>query len=147
MPMPQNGYIHGKQTASRSLAVGTVAAQVLCLAMLVSIASCSGGSYSISGGHIHSTTSGISASYRAFNGFYNQRFRLDAEADLLVSFVAVTESGSLVAVVRDSEGNELATLEPGQERVLENLPPGTYRARVEGHSHSGSFVLGWRLAP
>ena len=145
--MPRDSHVEGNETVRRSRRIRTVAVGYLFVAILASAAACSGGTYSISGGHIGSSASGITASYRAFSGFYAQRFRIATNDTLVISFYAITERGSVVAQLRDAQGNVLATLQPGEERSLEDLPAGRYQARVEDRSHSGSFVLSRRLSP
>ncbi|WP_462413597.1 hypothetical protein [Neobacillus sp. Marseille-QA0830] len=105
---------------------------------------CSGGSYAIRTGELTSSTNSMSGNYTKFTGYYFREVKFAKGDEIHFDYSVLTKSGSLAATVVDSSGKKIADIHD-DETI--NIPKeDTYKIRVNGDGHKGSFNIMWDVA-
>ncbi|WP_394236492.1 hypothetical protein [Niallia oryzisoli] len=113
----------------------------LLLLMLVLLVGCSGGSYTITIGEINAFENRITGEYNQFSGEFFKNVTVGDSEVIEVTLTAHTEAGEIKAIVLDSDGKEVSTLNPGDTIQIQEA--GEYKLQVEGKKHKGSVLLSW----
>ena len=85
----------------------------------------------------------MSGNYNSFSGYYFKKVKIKDGETLTVTFSVITEKGTLIAKVIDSDGKTIKTLNTGETVNINQ--PGQFKLQVEGEKHKGSFTLSWKI--
>lgn len=121
----------------------------LCILILIlSIISCSGGSYSTLKSIKNDTDTSMKMSYSKFNGEKFRTLNLKS-ADVLNFNVNVnTTSGNLSVFILDESGTILYRTDNTKSPISENInipKDGTYKIKITAENHSGDYDINWKI--
>lgn len=108
------------------------------------LASCSfdgGGSYSLKGGSLKSSSKFIEGSYREFSGTYYRNASLEKGDLLKFNLEIKTQNGTFQVKLENEKGKALTAIEDGTTVVIPSS--GVYRIICYAEEHRGSFELKW----
>lgn len=114
-------------------------------ALLTLLVGCSSGSYRILVGDINSSGNSISGSYKKFTGYTYTKKKLQKGDKVVLQFHSTSENdGSVTARLLDGDGDTVVEMDkPSRQVVIGDS--GTYKFRVDGKGHSGSFNFSWDI--
>ena len=120
---------------------------LVCLISLSLLTACSGGSYILKEGSIKTENNLIEGSYEYFSGTYYKNIKIDQNKKISINFDSRTEGGNISANLIDIDNGTIIDLGGKEynnnELIIENA--GSYRLRVNGNKHKGSFILSWNI--
>lgn len=122
---------------------------IFLVTIVILIAGCSGGNYTITIGEVDFKKDSASGSYERFNGYKYKDIKLEEGNIINLNLNVITEEGCLEVKVLDKENNEMLimdsyTVEQEQQLFIEKT--GKYKIRVEGDKHKGEFLLEWDVS-
>lgn len=113
--------------------------------ILLFAAGCTSGSgYTILSYENNSSTS-MQMSYEKFTGTRTTTLKVKENEEVEVRVNIVTESGSIHLSITDEDGNQAYQGNELSESTMftVNLTAGTYKIKVEGKDHKGSYRINW----
>ena len=100
---------------------------------------CSGGSYVISIGGLTSHSNSISGEYRSFSGYYFKEVTFDQGDSVHFDYSVSTKKGILTVKLLNSSGQVIEEI--NKDITIRITKKDTYKIRVEGKKHQGSFYV------
>lgn len=102
---------------------------------------CTGGSYVIKTGGLHSTSDSISGEYSKFSGYYFKEIDFSRGENIKFSYLASTKNGTLTAKLLNSSGDVMEEIT--KDTTITIPKQDTYKIQVDGQNHKGSFIITW----
>lgn len=103
---------------------------------------CSGGSYTITIGGLTSDSNSISGQYNSFSGNYFKKVTFE-QGDLIhFDYSVSTKKGILAVKLLNSSGKVIEEI--NKDHTILITKKDTYKIRVEGKKHQGSFYVSWQ---
>jgi hypothetical protein len=116
---------------------------IVAMMLLVVVAGCSKGNYTIQSGKIFVEDGLVQGDYGEFNGNYQKSLDLEAGNRIMFGYAVGTLSGELTAYLVHGDGEDKIIIV--DNLIYEIEESGKYRIEVVGEKHSGAFALEWRI--
>lgn len=119
---------------------------ILSIIMLLLATGCTSGSGYTVLGYENNSANSMQMSYEKFSGTRTATVKVDEDHIIMVRVNLVTESGSISLWITDEDGNEIyqgIELTDSTMFTVNLKEAGTYKIKVEGKDHNGSYRINW----
>lgn len=119
---------------------------ILAFAIIVTLASCTRGSYSVLMGNETNTSNKMSMAYEEFNGYNEREIEVSEGKTFTLNIDIVTDSGKLDMSIISKKSEEVIFERDDlvtSEFTFEISQSGKYIIKFEGIDHYGSYCVEW----
>ena len=113
--------------------------------MLIFAVSCTYGNYSISMGDVDFKDNKVTGSYENFNGYQTKTVKLE-KGRMQFDTTIETMGGSLTVQLLDKDNNSLLSITETGAKQISIPEEGSYKIKVQGEKHKGSFEVQWNIS-